>query len=214
MLYVDPELLPAWEESDAPAPSAARWTVFRDPALRDALLRVHQALAEEPDDGLAADEAALRAVDGLRPHLRPVPQRRERAQPEHPAVRRAAALLRERWNERIPLAELAIAAGLSRFELVRRFRAQTGLTPHASERTCGSSAPGPCSRRVTSGSRRRRLRVRRPGASHADVPSGGRRHSGQLRARRGRLTNRKIVQDWGWPRRDPVAGHGRHRLRD
>lgn len=131
VLYVDPELLPVWEESDAPTPTAARWTVFRDRALRDALLRVHQALAEEPDDGLAADEAALRAVDGLRPHLRPGPQRRERAHPKHPAVRRATALLRERWNEPVPLAELAIAAGLSRFELVRRFRAQTGLTPHA-----------------------------------------------------------------------------------
>ena len=29
------------------------------------------------------------------------------------------------------LAHLAAAAGLSRFELVRRFGAQTGLTPHA-----------------------------------------------------------------------------------
>lgn len=131
VLYVDPELLPGWEESDAPAPSAARWTVFRDPALRDALLRVHHALAEEPSDGLAAEEAALRAVGGLRPHLRSVPQRRERAHAEHPAVRRATALLRERWNERMPLAEIAIAAGLSRFELVRRFREQTGQTPHA-----------------------------------------------------------------------------------
>jgi AraC-like DNA-binding protein len=46
-------------------------------------------------------------------------------------VHRATALLRERWNGAVPLAELAEAAGLSRFELVRRFRAQTGLTPHA-----------------------------------------------------------------------------------
>jgi len=131
VLYVDPGRLTAWEESDEPAPSAARWTVFRDHGLRDALLRVHRAFAQEPDDGLAADEAALRAVDGLRPHLRPAPRNRPRAQPEHAAVRRAATLLRERWNERVPLAELATAAGLSRFELVRRFHAQTGLTPHA-----------------------------------------------------------------------------------
>jgi AraC-like DNA-binding protein len=131
VLYVDPDLLPAWDQSDAPAPRAARWTVFRDHALRDALLRVHQALAEEPDDGLAADEAALRALDALRPHLRPARPSRTRAQPEHAAVRRAATLLRERWNERVPLAEVAAAAGLSRFELVRRFHAQTGMTPHA-----------------------------------------------------------------------------------
>ncbi len=40
-------------------------------------------------------------------------------------------LLRERWSDRISLADLAAFAGLSRFELVRRFRAQTGLTPFA-----------------------------------------------------------------------------------
>ena len=31
----------------------------------------------------------------------------------------------------MPLAELSAVAGLSRFELVRRFGAQMGLTPHA-----------------------------------------------------------------------------------
>jgi AraC-like DNA-binding protein len=41
------------------------------------------------------------------------------------------AVLRERWNDRVSLADLASVAGLSRFELVRRFRAQTGLTPLA-----------------------------------------------------------------------------------
>jgi transcriptional regulator GlxA family with amidase domain len=46
-------------------------------------------------------------------------------------VRRAVAHLRERWDERVPLIELAAVAGLSRFELVRRFGAQVGLTPHA-----------------------------------------------------------------------------------
>jgi AraC-like DNA-binding protein len=46
-------------------------------------------------------------------------------------VRRARAHLRERWDQRVSLAELSAAAGLSRFELVRRFREQNGVTPHA-----------------------------------------------------------------------------------
>jgi AraC-like DNA-binding protein len=46
-------------------------------------------------------------------------------------VRRARRHLGERWDQRIPLADLAAVACLSRFELVRRFRAETGLTPHA-----------------------------------------------------------------------------------
>ncbi|MGH2969163.1 MAG: AraC family ligand binding domain-containing protein [Solirubrobacteraceae bacterium] len=130
VLYVEPELVPLWDEHDAPGPRAARWTVFRDRILRGALLDAHRALAAEPP-GLAVDEAVLRAVDGLRPHLRPRPPQPRGGQAGHAAVRRAVAHLKERWNERVPLIELAAVAGLSRFELVRRFGAQTGLTPHA-----------------------------------------------------------------------------------
>jgi AraC-like DNA-binding protein len=130
VLYIEPELLPAWDERDEPGPRAARWTVFRDPRLRAALLDAHRALAAEPP-GLAVDEAVLRAVAGLEPHLRPGPPRGRGGRAEHAAVRRAVAHLRERWNERVTLAELAAVAELSRFELARRFRAQMGLAPHA-----------------------------------------------------------------------------------
>jgi AraC-like DNA-binding protein len=130
VLYIEPSLLPAWDERDEPGPRAARWTVFRDPGLRGALLDAHRALASEPP-GLAVDEAVLRAVAGLRPHLRPGPGARHGGRAEHVAVRRAAAYLREHWNERVTLAELAAVAQLSRFELARRFREQMGLPPHA-----------------------------------------------------------------------------------
>ena len=130
VLYIEPELLPAWADRDAPAPRAARWTVFRDRALRHALLRAHGELAAG-SVGLALDEAVLEAVAGLRPHLSPGPPEPCAGRAEHAAVRRAAAHLTERWDERVPLAELAAVAGLSRFELVRRFGAQMGLTPHA-----------------------------------------------------------------------------------
>jgi AraC-like DNA-binding protein len=128
VLYLDPALLGAWEEADA-VPQAARWVVFRDPALRGALLAAHRALAEGPP-GLAVDGAVLAAVDALRPHLRPAPETR-RTRPEHAAVRRARAYLEERWDVRVTLAELAAHAGLSRFELARTFRADVGLPPHA-----------------------------------------------------------------------------------
>ena len=130
VLYVEPGLLHEWAERDGVAPRAARWTVFRDRALRDALLRAHAALAGEPP-GLAVDEAVLGAVDALRPHLRPGPPPRPGDRAEHAAVRRARRHLQERWDRPVALAELSAVAGLSRFELVRRFRAQTGLTPHA-----------------------------------------------------------------------------------
>jgi AraC-like DNA-binding protein len=37
----------------------------------------------------------------------------------------------EHWEQPVSLAALSSVAGLSRFELVRRFRRHTGFTPHA-----------------------------------------------------------------------------------
>jgi AraC-like DNA-binding protein len=129
VLYLDPTLLFAWDERDGAVPRAARWVVFRDVALRDALLRLHSAIAAGLG-GLALDEHAVAAADALRPHLRPGPPA-ARGGYEHAAVRRARAHLVERWDQPVALTELSAVAGLSRFELLRRFRQQTGLTPHA-----------------------------------------------------------------------------------
>lgn len=129
VLYLDPALVHDWAERDASAPRAVRWVVFRDPALRAALLRMHAAFAEG-DSGLGRDELVVDAVTALRRHLRPAaPDAGGGA--EHAAVRRARSYLAERWDRQVALAELSAFAGLSRFELVRRFREQTGLTPHA-----------------------------------------------------------------------------------
>ncbi len=130
VLYVEPEVLCDWAERDGRPPRAARWVVFQDPALRRALLGAHAALATERRD-LAVEEAVLGAVAALRPHLRPARPERDDARPEHAAVRRARAHLLERWDQPVSLSELSAVAGLSRFELVRRFGADTGLTPHA-----------------------------------------------------------------------------------
>jgi AraC-like DNA-binding protein len=130
VLYVEPGLLQEWGEREAAVPRAARWVVFRDLQLRAALLAAHSALASEPP-GLAVDEAVLEAVQALRPHLRPGPAEPARGRAEHAAVRRARLHLGERFDQRVPLAELAAVACLSRFELVRRFRQVTGLSPHA-----------------------------------------------------------------------------------
>jgi AraC-like DNA-binding protein len=129
VLYLDPALVHDWAERDASAPRAARWVVFRDPSLRAALLRAHAAFAAG-ETGLGRDELVVDAVAALRRHLRPVPPDAPGGT-EHVAVRRARAHLAERWDRPVTLAELAASAGLSRFELLRRFRQHTGLTPHA-----------------------------------------------------------------------------------
>jgi hypothetical protein len=60
VLYIEPRILHDWAERDGRMPRAARWVVFRDPALRGALIRADLALAGEPD-GLAVEEALLNA---------------------------------------------------------------------------------------------------------------------------------------------------------
>ena len=129
VLYLDPGLLHDWQERDGVAPRAARWVVFRDHALRNSLLRMHSVLARGAS-GLELDECVVGAIDALRPHLRPGPSA-ARGGYEHAAVRRARVYLREHWDQPVALAALSSFAGLTRFELVRRFREQTGLTPHA-----------------------------------------------------------------------------------
>jgi AraC-like DNA-binding protein len=131
VLYIEPSVIHEWAERDGSPPRAARWVVFRDVALRGALERAHRALVSEPPGSLGIEEAVLGAVGALRPHLRPGPSTRGASRGEHAAVRRARHHLRERWDKRVSLAELSEVAGLSRFELVRRFREQTDITPHA-----------------------------------------------------------------------------------
>jgi AraC-like DNA-binding protein len=131
VLYVEPSVVHEWTQRDGSPPRAARWVVFRDVALRAALERAHAALSAEPTGGLVVEEAVLGAVAALRPHLKPGPAERGRDRAEHAAIRRARAHLREHWDQRVTLAELATVAGLSRFELVRRFREQSNVTPHA-----------------------------------------------------------------------------------
>jgi AraC-like DNA-binding protein len=129
VLYLDPRLLQQWQERDGDLPRAVDWVVFRDRGLRDSLLRMH-ALVGAGTAGLELEEAVLAALTALAPHLRPGPPAL-RGGYEHAAVRRARAHLHEHWDSAVPLATLAAVAGLTRFELVRRFRQQTGLTPHA-----------------------------------------------------------------------------------
>lgn len=53
------------------------------------------------------------------------------SEPAGPAIQQAKSLLDNRFIEDIRLETLETACGLSRFALVRRFRAAFGLTPHA-----------------------------------------------------------------------------------
>jgi AraC-like DNA-binding protein len=88
----------------------------------------HRAM-ESGRDGLGGEELLLRAyAHCLVRHAR-LPSREPGR--EAGPVSRAMALFEQRYDEDLSLAEIAVEAGLSRHHLIRAFRAQTGLTPHA-----------------------------------------------------------------------------------
>lgn len=128
ILYFDPELLNSGEETEL----AFTRPVIHDAGLRQSLQRLFVRLAawrSEPGDAgaMACDEALV----DIRAQLR---QRHAEAVPERSADAGVAAA-RERLADEMlappTLAELAAEAGLSRYQLLRRFEKRYGVPPHA-----------------------------------------------------------------------------------
>jgi AraC-like DNA-binding protein len=102
--------------------------VVHDPQGADLIVAAHCAL-EAGNDTLAADELLRRAyAHALMQHARITPAQVGR---EPGPVARVKDLLARRHAEDLSLAELAAAARLSPHHLIRAFRRETGLTPHA-----------------------------------------------------------------------------------
>ncbi len=119
------------EESNPLAEVAFREPILSGPELARAFLRLHKAL-ETPTTRLQRDEQLaewLRAVIGrssaVRPARSPLSPRDDRA------LRLACDYLGDRPERNVGLDELAAAAGIGKFRLIRLFRERTGLPPHA-----------------------------------------------------------------------------------
>lgn len=112
----------------APAPFFAD-PVLRDPDAYAAFVAAHRALEAEPD-GLLGEEALVSAYALLvARHAGVAPM--DAARGTGPAIGRARDFLDAHFAEEIDLARLANVAGLSRHHFLRRFKHETGLTPHA-----------------------------------------------------------------------------------
>jgi AraC family transcriptional regulator len=90
---------------------------------------VLNALIREGDEGFALEEAALAVVDEVERALHdgaapPAPAR------NHDRAVTAAQCMEARAAEPLTLDDVAQAAGVSAFHLMRVFRASTGITPH------------------------------------------------------------------------------------
>lgn len=102
--------------------------VVHDPSGVALIVAAHRAL-EAGHDLLAADELLRRAyAHSLVHHARIAPARIGR---ELGPLARVKDLMARRHAEDLSLAELAVEARLSPHHLIRAFRRETGLTPHA-----------------------------------------------------------------------------------
>lgn len=105
--------------------------VISDPWLAGDFLALHTAL-ETPATRLERDE---RLAEWLRAVLERSPVSRPRRSPLSPrddkALRLARDYLAGNSQRNISLDELAAAAGIGKFRLIRLFRQRTGLPPHA-----------------------------------------------------------------------------------
>jgi AraC-like DNA-binding protein len=105
--------------------------VLADRDLAHSFLRLHAALSG-PTSRLEQDELLAAWLRTLVERAPGGSVRRARLSPrDDRAIRRACEYLAERPERNVSLDELASAAGIGKFRLVRLFRERTGLAPHA-----------------------------------------------------------------------------------
>ena len=129
MLYIAPHLVAREaDEMEERRPEIAR-PALRDPALAALLGRLFTEITRSAPDGFGVEEALLRTLARLLGRHGAWP--RAVAASASPAV--AAARRRLDAAPELPasLAELAALSGVSRFQLLRGFRREVGVTPHA-----------------------------------------------------------------------------------
>jgi AraC-like DNA-binding protein len=128
MLYLDPALLAREVEEELVGQVEIVRPLARDSVLAGHFARLFGCLTAPRSDRLARDENLLRSlIHMLRQHgtARPSPGG------PSPSVTKAIRRLDSAPDTSISLAELAALAGVSRFQLLRGFAQEIGITPHA-----------------------------------------------------------------------------------
>lgn len=105
--------------------------VIRDRALARAILRLHKDFTDPSVSFLEKESRFYGLVHGMvRRHI-PGPLTLPASGRENRTAARLAAYIRENAHTRISLSDLAGIAGMSKYYMLRMFKAETGLTPHA-----------------------------------------------------------------------------------
>jgi AraC-like DNA-binding protein len=119
------------QESPLPADIAFPQPALSDPELARDFLQMHRAL-ESPTTRLEHDQRIAEWLGALIERSSAVrPTRSHLSAHDNWALHVAYDYLRDRPERNVGLDELAAAAGIGKFRLIRLFRERTGLPPHA-----------------------------------------------------------------------------------
>jgi len=133
MLYPDPALFqrfgPEARRSSHALPFFPQ-TIIEDEDLRSLLLALH-ILLEQPSDRLARETALSLALNYLITTHAASPPSLPNVNREQRAIAQVKDYLHTYYAQPVSLDQLAIMVQLHPFSLIRAFRAQTGLPPHA-----------------------------------------------------------------------------------
>jgi AraC-like DNA-binding protein len=128
MIYIDPVVVAREVEEETVGPVEIVRPVARDPLLAGHFARLFACLTAPQSDRLAEEENLLCSLMHiLRRHVvaRPL------SNGPSPCVVKAMQRLDSAPETSVSLAELAALSGVSRFQLLRGFAREVGITPHA-----------------------------------------------------------------------------------
>jgi AraC-like DNA-binding protein len=128
IIYFDPGFVAQELEEEMSGPFEILRPVTRDPLLAGHFTRLFACLTASPSDRLNAEENLLRSLAHIL-HQHGI----GRSSPGRlsPCVKNAIRRLDSALEIPVTLAELAALSGVSRFQLLRGFARETGITPHA-----------------------------------------------------------------------------------
>jgi AraC-like DNA-binding protein len=128
MIYIEPNLLAREVEQELRGKIEIVHPVAHDLRLAEHFLRFFACLTASPSDGLALEETLLGSLMHM---VRQHGTARVASGGTSPTVRKAIRRLDSCADRAVSLGELAVLCGVSRFQLLRGFAREVGITPHA-----------------------------------------------------------------------------------
>ncbi|KDM91105.1 AraC family transcriptional regulator [Photobacterium galatheae] len=130
MFYLPPEFIAShFQASEKHVEPVINTSLIRDPALFGLLLQCHMAL-EVPSLDLTQSSLLTLALEQLFTQYGTAKSDRDITGKATDRTKQVRDYLHDHWQENVSLEALETVSGLTKFQLIRYFKAHYGLTPH------------------------------------------------------------------------------------